>query len=299
MGNYINADDISNEFKLFIDPLRLQILNDPLILNNLFDIERNSSEEIKLDNLILLVDEADETLRMISVYLKEGQVLLEVGGGIGLVYGFLKQKGFQVVSLEPSSGGFGDRNMSGKNILQIAKINDHNWLKCRIQNLDLPECRFDFIFSNFVLEHIPELSESFEKMGTLLKDDGVMVHRCPNYDIPFENHFNIPLFPFFPKFTENFYPKLRGDALWEELHFTNTREIRKICGKHKLKVSFQRGMFSWAFRRIFTSPIFRSRKKRFALLANWLNSTGLIKILDIILCGLSTPMTFEVIRSNK
>ena len=57
--------------------------------------------------LMHYLEEAELTLSLIKDQkIDKKKSLLEVGGGIGFVYGFLKHHGFNISSIEPSSSDF-------------------------------------------------------------------------------------------------------------------------------------------------------------------------------------------------
>jgi 2-polyprenyl-3-methyl-5-hydroxy-6-metoxy-1,4-benzoquinol methylase len=66
---------------------------------------------------------------------------------------------------------------------------------------------FDLIFSNNVFEHVRDVQAALATLGALLRPGRVMVHNCPNYDVPYEPHFGIPLLPLRPASTARVLPK--------------------------------------------------------------------------------------------
>ncbi len=93
------------------------------------------------------------------------QILLEVGGGNGLLAKELADMGFNVTSIDPAP-----RTPSH---FPVSKGN--------CTNLRFEDNSFDVIFSSYVLEHIVELDKAFSEMGRVLKKDGIMVHMVPTH----------------------------------------------------------------------------------------------------------------------
>lgn len=65
---------------------------------------------------------------------------------------------------------------------------------------EFPDKSFDIVFSNSVIEHIPE-TQNRVRMAEEIKRVGVKYFvQTPNYYFPFEPHFLFPFFQFFPQF---------------------------------------------------------------------------------------------------
>ena len=70
--------------------------------------DHRSSESIEdkaLVNLDGFINEAINTIHLITEYINNEQRILEIGGGNGLVYAYLKFKNMDITSLEPSGAG--------------------------------------------------------------------------------------------------------------------------------------------------------------------------------------------------
>ncbi len=289
-------------FESFTSAVKSHVLRDLDVLDHLFESSQYLSHEEKVYHLETLMGEARETVQMISPHLDKSKTFLEIGGGIGLVYGYLLSQGYKVTSIEPSTGGFGDRFHVGQKILESMNIDVSQWLNLKAIDLDPNRHQSDFIFSNMVLEHIPNLKESMERLKHCLSSGGRMVHRCPNYTVPFEPHYNIALVPFFPRWTEYCRPFLKKESLWKDLHFTTVREIKKIACQLELTVSFQDGMYEWVFHRLIKDPTFRERKRFFYKVARWIQIIKLQGVLSLLfkMCPVTftTPMTFYLERKS-
>ena len=291
--------ELTRKYTKFADRIRPAVLGDAAIMAGIFDSTKNQDAKTQEYSLDMLLDEGRETVSMIQEYVRPGVRLLEVGGGIGLTYAFLKSEGYDITSLEPSTGGFGDRHQSGKGVIGLAGIETDDWLPIVCSKVNETGKEFDLIFSHFVLEHVLDMEASFEAMEAVLSEQGQMVHRCPNYSIPFEPHYNLPLVPGAPRLTEKVFRRLKGDPLWEELQFTTIGSIRRICHKYGMKPVFQRGMYRWAFERILNDPTFKSRRRAFGWVARLLSTLGLLKVLGYLPATLTTPMTFTARRPTK
>ena len=161
-----------------------------------------------------------------------------------------------------------------------------------IEDFSPSEQTFDLIFSYFVLEHLSDLDKAFQVMASALTKDGLMIHCCPNYTMPFEPHFNIPLIPFKPEWTALIFPKLQKSKLWKGLRFTSVRTVSKMCASKGLKPVFRRGMTASAFERVLSDPIFAGRKQNLIKLAKLLHSSGMLRLIHMLPSNLDTPMEF-------
>lgn len=245
------------------------------------------------DQINMLMGEARKTLAMIRPCLRPGMRILEIGGGVGMTYAVLRSSAFDITSLEPGAQGFGDRHSAGLRLMELLNIDSRAWIKTGIEDFEAKQGQtFDLIFSYFVLEHIPDLRRAFRAMSGLLSPNGMMVHQCPNYTVPFEPHYNIPLVPFKPEWTPLFSPGLKNMNLWKGLCFTTHGKIARLCRGCGLKHEFSRGMTARAFERVLTDKEFASRKQGFVRLARILKSTGMLEILRKIPASLNTPMEF-------
>jgi SAM-dependent methyltransferase len=265
---------------------------DPCFMNNAFETKENVGKYEKLE---MLIGEAKETIAMIQPYLSANKKMLEVGGGVGLTYALLRSQGYDVISIEPGSDGFGDRHRAGLRLCDLLDIDSSGWHKNTIETFD-NDNSFDLIFSFYVLEHVESLELAFSSMVRHMKPNALMLHCCPNYNIPFEPHYNILLFPFMPKWTTIFCPKLKNEGLWQGLNFTTVGAIRKQCEKQGLQPIFRRAMIANYLNRVIDDPVFRNRKMMFYKIAVVLRKLGLLKVLSILPPAVNTPMEFTTTK---
>lgn len=281
-------------------PHQRALVDDPEFISNAFDPADAAAQSLTPGGMVnLLMGEALSSLAMIAPFLRPGSRILEVGGGVGMAYAVLRSQGFDIVSLEPGSEGFGNRHQAGLRLLDMLGIDAGGWLKTGIEDFSPAGSSVDLVFSYFVLEHIPKLDQAFHAMAGLLAPDGRMIHRCPNYTIPFEPHLNIPLVPFMPEWTSWLYPRLRHRGIWQGLRFTTTGIIKKLCRRHGLVPIFRKGMTAWAFERVLTDPVFSSRKQGFVKLARLLHAAGMLNLLRRLPPMLDTPMEFMARKKSR
>ena len=287
------------DIREFIEPYIEKLLSDEKLTSCLFFETALKDLDSRRADLDTLIGEAESTIRMLEPYFSKDKKYLEIGGGVGLTYAYLRHLGYQIISIEPGGLGFANRYSSGWRLLDIFGIDKDGWISMGAEQLPELNQKFDVIFSNFVLEHVNELDLSFKGMVTVLNPNGVMVHRCPNYLIPFEPHYNIPLVPLFPQLTTWFRPSLKHDELWIGLKFLNYFTIRAFFSGQGMKARFEKNQYYWAFSQVLNAPSFAARKKMFVLPAKILKYTGLLYLLKLLPAFLQTPMTFTVQSSKQ
>lgn len=257
----------------------------------------------------------EEVARRISIYTGEittgltllddmdlsGKRILEVGAGLGLLSIHLKQQGYDVTALEPGSGGFDFNATTGKLIRdQIGVQNLPVW-DCPAEDLS-PDAHgyFDVIFSSNVLEHIPDMELALAAMLSVLKPDGIMIHTCPNYRIPYEPHYGLPLVPFAPRATASLKPSLKKDDLWQSLNFVTYGDIVRFCNSNNASVSFDRHLLHQAFQRLDEESVFRDRQPAYLrVILSILKRLKLLSLLKFIGPSWSTPMRFQITHTSK
>jgi SAM-dependent methyltransferase len=224
-----------------------------------------------------------------------GKRILEVGAGAGLLSILLRRRGYDVTALDPSRGGYEAHAGLGPAIRKWFRANDLPFLSIGAAELNRSSHgEFDLIFSVNVLEHIPDLREAFHAMASVLSTSGRMVHLCPNYTIPYEPHFRLPLVPFVPSALALLRPDLRHNDLWRSLNFVTYRDILRYAHECNLTIEFKPGMMLRAFERLRVDSIFRGRQKGipttvFAILERF----HLLSFIGRLPYWFATPMLFE------
>lgn len=244
--------------------------------------------------------EAKLGLRLIGQHLGPGVRVLEVGSGMGLLAGYLHACGLEVVALEPGLGGFGISAALAQAIAEYPAYRQLERLDEPAEALQ-PEKHglFDLIYSVNVLEHIPALDDALRAMGSVLRPRGRMIHTCPNYTIPYEPHFGIPLIPFAPRATELFVSKLRASELWQSLNFITAGALCNICHRHGLRCRLAPSVMYTAFERLESDSEFRRRQSNGFVRAAFafLQKSGLWGLLRQVPASCATPMVAQITKS--
>jgi SAM-dependent methyltransferase len=170
----------------------------------------------------------------------------------------------------------------------VARIT-HPHLAVSIEDITTEQAgTFDLIFSNNVLEHVDDVETALGALSALLRPGGVMVHNCPNYSVPYEPHFGIPLVPIRPASTARVLPDtITSTGLWQSINFVTAREVRRIAARQGAEVSFERGLLGDTMER-FAEPEFARRHPALARLAGVLGAIA--PVLRRVPPALATPM---------
>ncbi len=161
----------------YFDPLKDSVLNSSLVT---YINEAKFAIEVLFDDLNML----DSKSR-----------LLEIGSGIGLLSNQLARSGINVTSIEPSSEGFETMQHLQRVVSShpdFRRIENIEIIESKFESFDTKD-RFDYIFCFNVLEHVEQPEEFIAHALSLLTKNGVFRFVCPNYQFPYEGHFNIPI----------------------------------------------------------------------------------------------------------
>ncbi len=290
--NNITDFYLSYADQLYEDPVfRKQLLTYQFLRRN----DSQSDKEYFKKVLNSHLEEAALTLSLISdISFTKKDTLLEIGSGMGLVYGYLKKQGYDIYGIEPCDSGFDGYFTAAQHLFNIIGVDGSHCYPYVAKETEELNKKFNLIFSNNVLEHIPELEESISSLRKILKPGGAMVHNTVNYYIPYEPHFKMLLVPFFPRFTEYFKPSLKTSPLWNGLNFITTTKLKSICTANNLVIEFRKDRLLKTFMRLDEDEDFAKRQKYFLPVHKVLKLTGLLKFLDKIPSAMTTPITFTI-----
>jgi len=290
---FVYPDEIKFELDKFLSVFRTSQFRDALIEHSSLDQKSvEYSLRVTLSEVYVGLDLIWEDL----IRLKPDSIL-EVGAGSKLVSYFLTKKGYNVTALEPFQEGFGFYR-------SIEKLIDEHFSSVDIPTIPLyaedlnPEIhgKFSYMFSVNVLEHIHKLEEAILAMKSVLEDGGAMRHTCPNYNIPYEVHFGIPLIPFKPGLTKYFYEDLVATrpGVWDSLNFVTYSRTKRALSQNKLKSTFTKGLTYEAFKRLGGDSVFKERHGSTIAgkIYKFLNYTRLLSLMKFIPTSHTTPMEF-------
>ena len=246
--------------------------------------------------LTMYLNEGYEGVRTVRQHLPSYGRVLEVGSGIGFFAGFLAAQGVDIVELEPSGLGFEFMSAARSVVRENAREQPPH-LDISVDELDpAHHGRFDFIFSLNVIEHLPNWRRALDRMREVLAPGGQMLHLCPNYAVPYEPHFGVPLLPFRPQSTGRVLPsRIVETDLWASLNWVTSRQVRRWARQRGMLVSFRRGLMADAISRLASDPEFRRRHEGVvSAAAGTLDRMHLVAALRRLPVAFTTPMEFRL-----
>lgn len=187
----------------------------------------------------------DSNLKKIDTHSK----ILEVGGGILALTVQLASEGFEVTTVEPVGEGFTNIAYLMKMYLRVAEQENirFNFIDSPIENSQFQN-KFDFIFSINVMEHLKDPYSVAIHLMKYLNKSGKIRFFCPNYDFPYEPHFQRWLFT---RRNEAFYlpisraeSKLIDAAEWADVHrslnFITFSKLEKFLTQSNIAYRFNK-----------------------------------------------------------
>jgi len=257
--------------------------------------------EEALTMLHTYANESRVSLALIAHHIEKEHKLLEVGAGLCFTSLFLKSEGYIITALEPAIGGFGMFETLKDTILHHHHAIELDVITDPAQDLDVhSHGEFDLIFSNNVMEHIPQWQDAFTAMAAVLSKQGKMIHACPNYSIPYEPHYGTPVLRYWPDLSRRLFVAKDADLdIWHSLNFITCSQIKRYCAQQQLHAYFQQGLLYQALKRIDDDPLFKQRHQgMIATIASFIMRSGLGTLIKYIPASLSTPMIVEITQQQ-
>jgi SAM-dependent methyltransferase len=227
-----------------------------------------------------------------------GDRILEVGAGAGILAAFLLRQGANVFAIEPIVGGF-ESFMAVRSVLAKQVAMPVIEPLCAEQLSPDEHGAFDLIVSVNVLEHMHPLHRNLDAMAAVLAPRGRMVHTCPNYRIPYEPHYRLPLVPGRPAWTRHIARRAGAQPLWTSLNWITAGDIRRFANRHGMRVTFNDGELARALQRLRQDPAF-ARRQRGPVVGTLrlLDKVGVAGLFASIPATMMTPMTFTLTRAE-
>jgi 2-polyprenyl-3-methyl-5-hydroxy-6-metoxy-1,4-benzoquinol methylase len=235
-------------------------------------------------------------LHLIAPQLPRRGRILEVGAGVGILSSYLRLLGHDITALEPCAQGFNLFTEMQAALLEEIET-DLPILQIGAEGLSPAQHgAFQFIFSVNVLEHVSDLAGAMRGMASVLVSGGRMWHTCPNYVVPYEPHFGLPLIPFYPEATNLFLPRrISDDKLWRSLNFITYFQIKRLARANGLSTSFLPGAMSEALKRLDSDAAFAGRQKGVASdIHRVLKAMGGVGAIKVFPAWASTPMMVTI-----
>jgi SAM-dependent methyltransferase len=164
--------------------------------------------------------------------IKKGKRILDIGCGTGKLIYEMQSRGWEVFGVDTSAIA----SSYTKEKLGIKNIYNQDLL-----DVNLPEHYFDIITLWHVIEHLSDPLGTLKRINLLLKEDGVLIIDCPNFNSLARIIFREKWFPLFlPRHFYQFTPQILkrmleiGGFMIEEINYM----IFPTANMALLKVSF-------------------------------------------------------------
>lgn len=231
---------------------------------------------------------------------RKPKTVLEVGCGTGVLLSLLSKQHPEIsfVGLEPIGQGFAQ---FARTLNRIEAENGNiTFLRDKIEYLQT-EQTFDLIFSVNVFEHLDDWRRATDNCVSMLAPGGKMVVLCPNYSVPYESHFALPIVGskalthrIFEERITHLEDKLDAKGLWNSLNFITSRQFARHCRAQGYEIAFDTAIMSRMLDRLDTDPEFRKRQSGLAELAALSNRLGVGTVLNMLPAGFSAYMKATV-----
>ena len=246
------------------------------------------------------IEQAAFGIGLLSRFDLTGKRILEVGSGAGILTAWLLLNDINVIGIEPSALGFHFHEDIFTAILDYFQLPKDKVFDRTAEQIDEAELgKFHLIFSVNVMEHIPPNNHElvFQKMKSVLHENGIMYHHCPNYTIPYEPHYGLPLIPFFPQVVGKLTGKIK-EPLWQSVNFITLSQVKSITAHNSLNSYFEKGIMAESFKRLQYDTEFAFRHPVLTKVSKIMNKLGIIKAMENLPPQFCTPMTFIISHSS-
>ena len=223
--------------------------------------------------------------------LPAGARVLEIGCGTGFLLARLSElrPDLEFVGLEPIGGGFSSFERTLDRItLAFPNLTIH---RTPVEDFTLaPDVsKFHFVFSVNVFEHLQDWRTAVTRVAALLAPKGQMLVLCPNYLIPYEPHFGIPILitsgltkKVFAHRISEVEERTNSSGLWDSINFISVPAFRRHCRAMSLDVMFDCGMLAKMVERLGTDPEFAARQSGIAGIARLFRALGGTRIARLL-----------------
>jgi len=222
-----------------------------------------------IKNAQMWLHEAQNAARYITPYLSmpDGARVLEVGSGAGILLGDLARNNpsLEFAGIEPVGSGFESLRPF---IEAIRKLAPFQLFEGGYEEFS-DDRGFDLIFLINVFEHLQDWRHFLGFARDLLKPGGKCVILCPNYGLPYESHYHIPVVfnkkltkVVFSKYIRSFDRKYDCEGLWDSLNFVKYAEVRRYLEGSALRLRFNPDISFDFIDRLKHDPEFASRQRK-------------------------------------
>lgn len=246
------------------------------------EIFKNNEQSVRLRA------EAEFGWREIQPFFEEGKkptAILEVGCGTGFLLSQLAEKydDISFSGVEPIGSGFSQ--FEGTLNAIESRYKNIKFIRKRIEDIK-SDTKYDLIYSVNVFEHLDDWREAIDICVSMLNANGRLVILCPNYWIPYESHFSLPIIGTKSLTHKVFSKKILekeeafdARGLWDSLNFVTAPQIKNYCNSKDYRLEFDTDIMARMLDRLDEDPEFKKRQNSLAVIAILANRCGAGRIL--------------------
>lgn len=219
--------------------------------------------------------------------LPDGARVVEVGSGTGYLLAVLARRHprLRFEGIEPIGAGFQQfERILGRIAAATPDLTIH---RTGIEEFSSPgPGGADCIFSINVFEHLRDWRSGLDRAVGLLSDRGCVVVLCPNYAVPYEPHFGIPILGtsgltrrVFAAQIERIEKAAQAPGLWDSLNFISVPALARHARRQGYHLSFDRAIMARMLERLDDDPEFAARQTGVASVARRARQFGVGRLL--------------------
>lgn len=214
--------------------------------------------------------------------LEEGSAVLEVGCGSGILMAMLSEvrASLEFAGIEPFGDGFESLTELNSFLKEKGMV---------IHNVGfedyVPDKKYDLIYLVNVFEHLDSWQFFLEFVEQHLTKSGVCVVLCPNYNVPYESHFRIPILinkriteKAFAKSIAAFEEENDCHGLWSSLNFVKLSDVRRKIRSTRLSLTINDKITEDLIDRFATDDEFKKRQRFVGSIGVVMKKLGLSKL---------------------
>jgi len=211
--------------------------------------------------------------------------ILEVGCGSGILLSILAEEfpHHNFLGIEPFVDGFSslkDLNAFVRDLgvnLSVEKYEEH-------------QSKYDLIYCVNVFAHVNDWRHFLDWASNNLNENGRFVVLSPNYRLPYEPHFKIPIifnkrltFNIFGNNILNFEKNNNCLGLWNSLNFVKKRDVLAYCKNNISKLGFSvtddTSIIDYMIERVSNDAEFRKRQSTVGKVGSFFKALGILNLI--------------------
>ena len=174
---------------------------------------------------------------------KKDENILDVGCGGGLLVNYLDVCGYRIEGFDnylynPHTKAISEA-VNTKGLVKNSNIKDFKFKK-----------KYDVIFMSNVIEHINDWEENLNILINYLNPSGRIILLLPNYSVPVEPHFMLPIvynkeitYKIFKNKITNYEKMHNRNGIWKSLNFIKLKDLKRYFNKNDFEIKNDKEYF--------------------------------------------------------